>query len=277
MPKVVREHEILRIAANINGKDPVKSAATARHAVLKWAQNRSGGRLPTDAWDFQSFDYFSGGRNSLGVRIESDASDIWAIRADDPDKHVPGRIWTTEVVVGLLTNQPARFSARLLVSTSEDELEIVPHTPGFVQQVAESCGLFRGHYEITPEPWLIDSDGEADRLLEALLDQERKLPIFVLTVPDSAIYRNQPLLDAPSLARATMGIGHVAVLPAFLTWMLTQRFGRQRSVFGGAVRAYLSGFTEDANPYGHRLPCGSPFDSGRRRTVRPLDAIISSN
>jgi hypothetical protein len=34
---------------------------------------------------------------------------------------------------------------------------------------------------------------------------------------------------------------------------LTARFGKQRSVFGGAARAYLPGFSEDASPYSHRL------------------------
>jgi hypothetical protein len=253
MPQVVREHEILRIAANITGKDPSKSADIARREVLKWAQLRSGGRLPANAWSYQDFDYFSGGRNSIGIRIESDATDIWAIRADDPDKLIAGRVWTTEVVVGLMGDQLPRFSARLLVSTPENNLDIEPHTPGFVQQVAESCGLSRGQYWVSAEPWLIDSDGEAERLLQMLIDQERRLPIFVLTVPEAAHDPHQPLLDASALARATLGTGHVAVLPASFTWALTQQFGKLRSVFGGAVRAYLPSFTADANPYAHRL------------------------
>jgi hypothetical protein len=34
MPKVVREHEILRVAAVVHGKDQMKSAEAARHEVL---------------------------------------------------------------------------------------------------------------------------------------------------------------------------------------------------------------------------------------------------
>jgi hypothetical protein len=60
-------------------------------------------------------------------------------------------------------------------------------------------------------------------------------------------------LNATALARAILGIGHVVVLPAHFTWTLTEQLGKARSVFGGAVRAYLSGFTLDANPYAHRL------------------------
>jgi hypothetical protein len=252
MPTIVREHEILRVAAIIHGRDKSKAEA-ARREVLAWAQNRSGGRLPPKAWVFEEFEYFSGGRNSVAVRIDNNDSDIWAIRADDPDKAVPGRVWTTEVVIGLTSNMPAQFSARLLVSTPERNLEIYPHTPGFVQQVAEKCVLSRGPVDFSAEPWLIESDYDAERLVDILIDQNRSLPVFVLTVPDASIDPNTPLLNATSLARATLGMALIAIVPAAFTWALTGRFGRQRSVFGGAVRAYLAGFAEDASPYGHRL------------------------
>jgi hypothetical protein len=117
MPVIAREHEVLRVAAIVHGKDRPDAAAKARREVLGWAQKRSARRLPEAAWAFKEFEYLSGGRNSVAVRIETDDTDIWAIRADDPDKTVPGRIWTTEVVVGLADDKPCSFSVRLLVST----------------------------------------------------------------------------------------------------------------------------------------------------------------
>ena len=190
MPKVVREHEILRVVAIVHGKDKSKSAEAVRREVLVWAQNRSGGRLPEEAFAFDEFEYFSGGRNSVAVRIKSRDVDIWAIRADDPDKSVPGRVWTTEVVVALGIDKPCNFSARLLVSTSEDELEIEPHVPGFVQQVADRCVLSCGSIDLSPDPCVVESEDDIGQLIEILIDQRRKLPVFVLTVPDiSESYR----------------------------------------------------------------------------------------
>jgi hypothetical protein len=43
---VVREHEILRVAASIGGKDSNKAADTARREILKWAEKRCGGHNP---------------------------------------------------------------------------------------------------------------------------------------------------------------------------------------------------------------------------------------
>lgn len=275
--RTVREHEVLRVTGSLGGRDLAKTAATAREEVLKWAQRRSGGRLPPEAWKFEAFEYLSGGRNSSGVRIETEHSDIWSIRADDPDKTTPERIWTTEVTIGARTGNRPQFSARLLVSTPEFEMDIEPHTPGFVQQVVENCGLVRGGYDLGSEPNIVDSGDGADQLADMLADQERRLPVFVLTVPELATDPNKPLLDAVGLARATLGIAHVVVLPAAHTWKLTDRFGKQRSVYGGAVRAYLPGFSDDASPYAHRLAIADHISSpeGAARCVRWMRSLAA--
>ena len=278
MPRVVREFEILRVSATLFGKDSAQNAEIARKEVLRWAENRSGGRLPPEAWDFENFEYFSGGRNSVGVRLQNEHSDIWAIRADDPDKNVAGRIWTTEVTVGLMVGQPPRFSARLLASTHEVELDIEPHTPGLVQQVAEKCSLSRGPQQITPEPWLVETDADAIELVELLVDPYRKLPAFVLTVPEDSKDPNRSVVNADALARATLGNAFVVVLPAAHTWALTDNFGKQRSVFGGAARTYLPGFTPDSDPFAHRLVLGDHLSTldGRAQCVRWMRSLAAT-
>jgi hypothetical protein len=251
MPRVVREHEILRVAGALRAEVATQASQAAVHEVLKWVQKRCGGRLPPEARRMEAFDYYSGGRNSAGVTIRTDACDIWAIRADDPDKTVPERVWTTEVVIGRLPDQPAKFSARLLVSTPEDDFDIEPHTPGFVQQVAVACVLLRGRYPLYPEPQFVETQAKADELISRLLDPERQLPTFVVTLPEGA--SQHPALDVPALARATLGLAYVAIVTQDATWTLTDRLGRHRSVFGGAARVYMPGFDEDSDPYLHRL------------------------
>ena len=71
-----------------------------------------------------------------------------------------------------------------------------------------------------------------------------------MSVPEASADPERPLIDPLPIARATLAIAVVVVLPARFTWVLTERFGKRLSVFGGAVRVYLPGFAEDANPYG---------------------------
>lgn len=269
MTRVVREHEVLRVAGSIPGDDPAAVANAAIEEVLRWAQRRCGGQLPPEAWEHKSFDYLSGGRNSSCVHLQSGTSNLWAIRADDPDKNVAERVWTTEVVVGLLPDQPAKFSARLLVSTPEADLQIWPHTPGFIQQVVENCMLISGRKLLSVTPAVYETEADAEELIDYLIDPSRQLPIFVVSLADDG-HADHPTLDTAALSRATLGMGHVALLHPAATWRLTERFGKFKSVFGGAARVYLPGFSDDADPYIHRLVLANQLDTveGAVRTTR---------
>ena len=133
--RTIREREILRIVAHMSGEDPAKIMSLAQREVVAWAQNRAGGKLPSSAWDGQGFDYLAGGRTTMGARIRNRGADLWALRADDPDKYIPGRVWTTEVAIGCSDGEEPVMSLRLLVSTSEAELQINPQAPGVVQKL----------------------------------------------------------------------------------------------------------------------------------------------
>jgi hypothetical protein len=100
MPRVVREHEVLRVAGWMPGDEP---DAVARQAeVLQWAQRQVGARLPPAAWEGETFDLPLPGRDPSAIRLRSGASDLWTLRMNRSDKDVPGRAWTTEVVLGHL-------------------------------------------------------------------------------------------------------------------------------------------------------------------------------
>jgi hypothetical protein len=278
--KAVREHEVLRVAGSLKGDDPVTAADLARSEVLTWARNRSGSPLPKEAWKFLDFEHVTAGRNIDGIRIKTPNTDIWAIRAEDPDKEVAGRTWTTEIVVGFQSDEPAKFSARLLVSSPQNSPIVVPHSPGIIQQISECCGLSNGSYSARPEAWIVDNSDDAEELIGVLLDLDRRLPVFVLTVSELSDDPYRPLIDANSLARATLGTAYVVVLTAKQTWVLTERLGKHRSVFGGAVRAYMPGFTESAIPYDHRLVIADALNSNGdvnqcMRWMRSLSATES--
>ena len=252
-PQFAREREILRVSASMTGDDASIASAAARHEVLAWMQKRAVGLLPKEAWDHKSFEHLAGGRTSMGVRIKADDMDLWAIRTDDPDKHIPGRVWTTEVTVGFLRSESARLSLRLLISTTENELEIEPATPGCIQQISNACALLSDGVNLNIAPWEVDSASHVGRLINLLASKNRMLPVIVASGVQGGAHAGQPLIDTEELARTTLGLAHVVVLPARHTYALTDQFGKMRSVFNGAVRVYMPGFDTDAYPYDHRL------------------------
>lgn len=268
---VVREHEILRVFGTL----PSQAAAnSARDEVVRWTQNRCGGTLPEAASNHQSFEYLAGGRNSLAVRLNTENVDLWAIRAEDPDKNIAGRVWTTEVVVGQSAGTLPKFSARQLVNTSEDNLDIEPHSPGLVQQIAENCGFLRDNICLSPNPIHYRSEADGDALADLLVSSERTLPVIALSIPEG---ESLPLVDASAIARATLGLAHVAIVDQGASWALTRLFGKARSVFGGAVRLYLPAFDEQCSPFGHKLVVAQNLQtsSSKASTVRWLRSHVA--
>lgn len=272
----VRERELLRVAAVLSGNDPKAAAEAARREVLAWAAKQVGDQLPAAAAEGRSFEHLRGGRICIGASFEDKHRVLWALRADRPDADVAQRIWTTEIVTGYAPgNGPALFSLRLLVSTPEDYLSIEPAVPGLVRQVANACGLQQGGSAIASAPWRIASQADADDLVDALIEPARAVPYLVCSVAEG---ETQPRVDAALLAKTTLGIAKVVVIPAALTWVLTQRLGKPLSAYKGAIRAYLPGFSYDANPYAHRLFFVEPADDAQQqRTARSAVRWLVAN
>ena len=244
-----REREVLRVSGSIPTTAPSLVAAEVREECLKWVSNRAGDSIPEQAWHGHGFEHFRGGRNAIGVRLEHHPYDMWAVRTDDPDKEVPGRTWSTETLVATLGEDAVAYAIRLLVNTSESHLDIEPHVPGQVRQVADRFTLTRGLVRFSSSPTHIDTDGKLNELVRTLEAPERDVPIVLVSArPSEHLY-----LDVESLARTTVGVAQVAVIEDAQSWRLTALLGKRYSVYGGAARVYLPGFSRASNPFAHRL------------------------
>lgn len=250
MPRAVRDIEILRVSAQLEGEDYEASAEVARKEALKWAKKRAGRALPKAAWDLGDFELLVGGRSCTAILIENEALDLWALRVEDPDDNVAGRVWSTEIVIGGEVGSRPHVSLRLIVSTKEPDFSVEHHVPGPVLQMIEAPGLIRGARRLTSEPVTIQTQTDAEDLCDHLEDPERRLPIFVVALPDGS---GKPIINTTVLAKAVAGLARIVLVPAEMTWVLTKRFGKYRSVFDSGVRAYLRGFSATDDPFRHRL------------------------
>ncbi|MYD93123.1 MAG: hypothetical protein F4Y02_05405 [Chloroflexi bacterium] len=222
----------------------------ARNIILERLENEAQTDLPEQAWKGHAFHHNAGDRVFTAVRAEDESTDSWAIRFVEPDASRFERQWTTEVAIRQTVGQDALFSLRTLVRSGELKLRIQPTVPKFLEHVSAECGLEQGIAKVETEPWVIESDFDAANLTEFLVDPDRRTPAIVLTVPEDAESPTKPLLDPIPLQRDTLGIAKLIVLPAEFTWKLTNRFGKRLSVYSGAMRVYLTGFSDDADPEG---------------------------
>lgn len=251
--RMVREHQVLHIAAELQGGDD--SIDRARTEILKWAQKRGGSQLPQDAMAGRGFELLAAGRNSSAVEVDLPEIHAWALRQEDPDKVVAGRIWTSEAILWRTPDEVPRFAARLIVGSGEAELDIAPASPGYVRQLIDNVGLTSGGRILSSRPWYIGDEQAQDALLDLLASPVRRLPVVVFSVMDRA--NPQLGIDLDKLAAGLCGLADVvAILPA-TSWALTERFGKRLSVFDSAVRMYMPGFDDDADPFGHLLWLGT--------------------
>jgi hypothetical protein len=236
------------IAGTLVG-EPSRSIAEARTATLHWVKNRSG-PLPKEAWDGAPFEVSAVGQQPVrAVRLVTPV-EYWAVQAHDQDKTVAGRSWVTEVSLANVGGK-AMLGVRLTCVSRHDDPPFVPTIPGLVHQIADRIGIGVDGTPAQSTAWTIADDTQFQQLVALLLARGRRLPVFVVSVPPDS---GACAIDADVLAKAVRGVAHVVILPAALSWSLTTRFGKEFSVFNGAVRTYRPGFDPDRDePFSHPL------------------------
>ncbi len=158
--------------------------------------------LPQRAWQGESFEFLAAGRTTLAARVRSDDIDLWALRGDDPDKEVPGRVWTTEVALGRQQGQATQLSLRLLVASPEKEPDFDPAVARLLLPDGSALPFGLKWIASSDVPWLIDSDEDLSRLIELLEAPARRLPVFLASGDERAHDPGRPLIDADTLSRA---------------------------------------------------------------------------
>ena len=250
--RMIREHHVLHVAADLPQDDGAFDRARAE--ILRWAQRRSGGKLPIDAMAGQSFELLAAGRNSSAVELDLPEIHAWALRQEDPDKQVAGRIWTSEAVLWRTPATTPRFAARLIVGSGEADLDIAPAAPGYIRQLVDSVGLTSGGRQLSYFPWYIGDNPAQEDFFGLLTDPARRLPVIVVSVEAS---NSELTLDLDKLAAGLCGLADVVAILPVTSWSLTERFGKRLSVFDRGVRIYMPGFDDDADPFGHPLWLGA--------------------
>jgi hypothetical protein len=251
------DREILRVVATIPAHTDMDLMSVARDEVLIWARKRAAGELPKEAWDGLSFEALTAGRTTMAALVASGDSTLWSLRGDDPDKNVPGRIWSAEISLG--RRAPAediQLGIRLVVNSAEPELIIEPAVPGLVRQIVDRCGLRDGDVPIRHGAHIASEASHVETLIEWLFSSARRLPVIVVTGDERGENPNVPAFDIDRLAVALCGLAHVVWVPANLTFELSDSLGKWLTVFHGGVRVYEPGLSVLDDPRDHRLILG---------------------
>ena len=245
----------------------------ARNQVLDWMDHLAAGRLPKEAWEGRGFLLEDIGAQRAEA-IVTDSPPLWAARLDNPDKKTPQRVWTTEVAIAAPENGVSLFGMRLLCSELGAEIGFPRSVPGLVQNVASKGQAFLTGLPLSPDPWVVVPD-QVERLVDLLTDPRRHVDVVVFSLPDGSISPEEALASPNLVARRAIGTVHVVVLTGEASFGLSDRVGREFSVFRQAVRTYRPEFDPNGDdPYTHPLALPQVVADWKERTGVAFESFL---
>lgn len=227
----------LRLKPNVRGD---RFQETVRE-ILRWMSNRAGQKLPEEAWSLKSFEMTDvGAQRTAAVGLTEPL--YWAARLDDADKTVARRTWVTEIGVVLDSNLDVIFGTRLICVARGENPPFQPIIPGFVKSVlaAGSCEL--DGEMANGKPFLVQTEQDVEWLVRLLENKDRIADVIVLAHQEDDGTPPRTIANANALAQDLQGVAHVVVLSSNGSFALTNRVGKELSVYRQAVRTYHPGF-----------------------------------
>ena len=229
--------------------------AKTRTEILRWMTPRVGRRLPDEAWKGSGFNVEDVGALPVeAVSVEKGDMRLWAGRLDDADKTVARRVWTTEVALGEKSDVTI-LGVRILCITHGDDPPFERSVPGLVRQVVSRNHAFLGGIPVSVKPLVVDLEDDVDELVGLLTSARRDVDAIVFSVADAPHQAAESTrFSAEYVAERALGTVHVSIIGPDASYRLSDRLGREFSVFGGAVRTYRPRFDPSRDdPFDHPL------------------------
>ena len=229
---------VLAMAALL-GKEDVDSTVAfedAKRHVLQWLANK--GFKALDAVANHHVEHTDG-----EVTIETDGEGTWAMRFDDRRSMEDGAIWRVEIA--LLGRGAAAISLRMSQVRSNEGAPppIASGVPGVISKIVQHIGLQDAGVSLADATKKLKGGNDSAWFFQLLLNPHRTQPIIAISGNVDS--------SADRLAKRLAGVAHVVRIDNALSESLNRSFGRDRSVYGNAVRLYRPGFTIDTDPYQH--------------------------
>jgi hypothetical protein len=237
----------------IGGKGQKSNFEATRRQSLTWLSNRAGQQLPKEAWDGKSFALDDvGAQRTAAVALDKPLA--WAARLDDADRNVPQRYWSTELATAAGAADSVLFGCRLQCASLGEDQPFVRSVPGIVQQLVQHLDCVVDGRIVSLEPWVISTDTDVEELVELLTLKSRQRDVLVFALPEGSENPSDTIVPVEPIVRRTAGGAHVAILTGPASYALSDRVGKEFSVFMQAVRRYRPGLDlETGQPFNHPL------------------------
>jgi hypothetical protein len=227
--------------------------------VLKWGfePRRNLRNIPAGAWEGDSFE-IDQDNSEQAEAIRLDDPRYWAFRLRERLKD-SSRVWTTEVGIAERSRTEAVFGVRLICAQRGNAEPIPRSIPSFVRGVAFTQEAYLDGRRTSADPWFVESEQDVDELVAFLEAPHRHHPVVVFATPEGSENADETAIPVRPFIRRAVGFVHAVVVTSEAAFSLTDRLGREFSVYRQAVRTYNPGFSPSTH-----LPTDHPVATAAR-------------
>lgn len=232
---------ISQVALSLNPTDGVDLFDKTVRIVLNWIGNRAGKKLPEEAWRRESFELTDiGAQHAAAIALPE--LHYWSARLDDADKTIPLRTWTTEIGIALHEDGQVLLGARIVSSTRGEDAEFNRSVPGFIQEILRTSIAELDGELIQEKPRFVTTEDDVDWLVRLLENPARKSDVLLISTGENSSEKSDILVSAKTVHEKVRSVAHVAVISGPACYLLTNRIGKDLSVFRQGIRTYRHGF-----------------------------------
>ena len=252
---------VSQIMLDLPSQDSERTFSRCRAEALKWVEGDGRARgqrieLPREAYLGEPFQL------ELDTHpVQADTLDgYWVVKVDEADTCVPQRTWITEIGISRDSDALVRFGCRLYCRSLGADPPYEPSVPKIVPSIARLMRATVDGEPVSQRARSIDEEDGVEELVRLLGEPTRQLSVIIVTAPPNG---GTLAISPDSLAKALIGVAHVAFLTEEASHHLTSHLGKRYSVFGGGIRTYRTGFHPEA-------------DDPRAHPLKLYDSIVNS-
>jgi len=247
-----RVERISQAAIEVHVQDATIGFGAVREIIIDWLREKAGGSLPDSM--------LRGGAGELNAigsqRVETTAlADpvFWAARQDDQKPDAPERIWITEAALAPKSASQLLLGHRLHCVVLGDSAPFSRSIPRFMRDISRSFDTRLDGVGICLQARRVTTPEDVDDLIDLLTDPNRRHQ--VIGVSEDMEFVGDPgcLINPDRLASSVFGVAHVCLIARAAAFALSDRIGRDLSVFHRGVRTWNFPFALDDIGYSHPL------------------------
>jgi hypothetical protein len=255
-----RVERISQAAIEIHVQDATIGFGIVRGIIIDWLREKAGGALPDSI--------LRGGTGELSAigsqRVETTAlSDpvFWAARQDDQNPNFPERTWVTEAALAPKGATQLLLGHRLHCVILGDSAPFSRSIPRFMRDIARTFDVRLDGVGTGLQARRVTNAEDVDDLIDLLVDPDRRHPVIGVSEDMEFVGDSGFVINPDRLASNVFGVAHVCLISRAAAFSLTDRLGRDLSVFHGGVRTWHFPFAVEDIGYSHPLALARRIES----------------